>query len=148
VLDLYPPLSMTSSHAGNPVCCAAALASIDLILGENLAERSAANGAILHRRLNALAARHPQIGDVAGRGLVAGLACVLPGTTEPDSALAFDVVRRAMEKGVLMFAPVGVGMATVKISPPLVIPADAIEESCDALDEAFAEAVGARAVAA
>ncbi len=85
---------------------------------------------------------------MAGKGLVAGLACVLPGTTEPDSALAFDVVRRAMEKGVLMFAPVGTGMATVKISPPLVIPVDAVEESCDALDEAFAEAVRERAAAA
>ncbi len=73
---------------------------------------------------------------------------MLPGTTEPDSALAFDVVRRAMEKGVLMFAPVGFGMATVKICPPLVIPKDAIEESCDALDEAFAEAVRERAAAA
>ena len=47
VLDLYPPLSMTSSHAGNPVCCAAALASIDLILNEKLAERAAETGAIL-----------------------------------------------------------------------------------------------------
>jgi 4-aminobutyrate aminotransferase/(S)-3-amino-2-methylpropionate transaminase len=148
VLDLYPPLSMTSSHAGNPVCCAAALASIDLILNEKLADRSAETGAVLHRRLNALAARYPHIGYVAGKGLVAGLACVLPATTEPDSALAFDVVRRAMEKGVLMFAPVGVGMATVKISPPLVISVDAVDESCDALDEAFAEAVGARAAAA
>jgi 4-aminobutyrate aminotransferase-like enzyme len=53
-----------------------------------------------------------------------------------------------MEKGVLMFAPVGFGMATVKICPPLVITKDALEESCDALDEAFAEAVGARAAAA
>jgi 4-aminobutyrate aminotransferase-like enzyme len=148
VMDLNPPLSMTSSHAGNPVCCAAALASIDLILKENLAQRAAEMGVVLFRRLHALAARHPQIGCVAGKGLVAGLACVLPGSTEPDSKLAFDVVRRAMEKGVLMFAPVGFGMATVKICPPLVITADAIEESCDALDEAFAEAVRDRAAAA
>jgi len=42
VLDHYPPLSMTSSHAGNPVCCAAALASIDLVLNERLSERAAA----------------------------------------------------------------------------------------------------------
>jgi 4-aminobutyrate aminotransferase-like enzyme len=53
-----------------------------------------------------------------------------------------------MEKGVLMFAPVGTGMATVKISPPLIIPVDAVEESCDALDEAFSEAVRERAAAA
>ncbi|HEX3877968.1 MAG TPA: aspartate aminotransferase family protein [Bryobacteraceae bacterium] len=148
VLDLHPPLSMTSSHAGNPICCAAALASIDLILTENLAQRAAELGEVLFRRLRATSARHPQIGCVAGKGLVAGLACVLPHTTEPDTALAFDVVRRSMEKGVLMFAPVGSGMATIKICPPLVITREALEESCDAFDEAFAEALKERAAVA
>lgn len=95
-----------------------------------------------------MAARFPEIGCVAGRGLVAGVACVRPGTTEPDSDVAFDVVRRAMEKGVLMFAPVGFGSGTVKISPPLVITAEAIEESVDALEEAFTEAVRERAAVA
>jgi 4-aminobutyrate aminotransferase/(S)-3-amino-2-methylpropionate transaminase len=141
VLDSYPPLSMTSSHAGNPVCCAAALASIDLVLQENLADRARSTGALLHQKLNAMAARFPQIGRVAGKGLVAGLACVKPGTTEPDSGLAFAVVERAMEKGVLMFAPVGFGMATVKISPPLVITEEAISESVAVLEEAFSASV-------
>ncbi len=141
VLDLYPPLSMTSSHAGNPVCCAAALASIDLVLNEKLAERARKSGAVLHRGLKAMAARFPQIGCVAGKGLVAGLACVRPGTTEPDADLAFDVVQRALHKGVLMFAPVGFGGATIKICPPLVIPEDAVTESVQALEEAFAESV-------
>src|ERR1017187_2735338 len=141
VLDSYPPLSMTSSHAGNPVCCAAALASIDLVLREGLADRARDTGALLHQKLNALAARFPQIGRVAGKGLVAGLACVKPGTTEPNSDLAFDVVQRAMEKGVLMFAPVGFGMATVKISPPLVIAQEAITESVAVLEEAFVASV-------
>lgn len=141
VLDLYPPLSMTSSHAGNPVCCAAALASIELVLHENLAQRACQTGALLHRKLQVLASKFPQIGCMAGKGLVAGLACVVPGTTEPDSGLAFDVVERAMEKGVLMCAPAGFGMATVKISPPLVIPEDAMSEGVDVLEEAFQEAV-------
>lgn len=141
VLDSYPPLSMTSSHAGNPVCCAAALASIDLILRESLADRARSTGALLHRKLNAMAARFPRIGRVAGKGLVAGLACVKPGATEPDPDLAFDVVERAMEKGVLMFAPVGFGMATVKISPPLVITEEAVTESVSVLEEAFSAAL-------
>ncbi len=147
VLDQYPPLSMTSSHAGNPVCCAAALASVDLVVNERLADRARETGAVLHRKLQAMSSRFPQIGTVAGKGLVAGVACVRPGTTEPDGDLAFDVVRRAMEKGVLMFAPVGLGGATVKISPPLVIPEDAMIESVDALEEAFAESVKQAAAA-
>jgi 4-aminobutyrate aminotransferase/(S)-3-amino-2-methylpropionate transaminase len=147
VLDQYGPLSMTSSHAGNPVCCAAALASVDLVVNERLADRARETGAVLHQKLHAMAGHFPQIGRVAGKGQVAGLACVRPGTTEPDGDLAFDVVRRAMYMGVLMFAPVGFGSATVKISPPLIIPEAAVIESVDALEEAFAEAVGRTAAA-
>jgi len=148
VMDLFPAGSMTSTHTGNPVCCAAALASIDLVVRENLAENARRTGAVLHSRLNALAARVPQIGCVAGKGLVAGVACVVPGTTNPDGDLAFDVVRRSMEKGLLMFSPVGLGGGTVKIAPPLVITEEAIAESVDVLEEAIAEALREHAAVA
>jgi 4-aminobutyrate aminotransferase / (S)-3-amino-2-methylpropionate transaminase / 5-aminovalerate transaminase len=143
VMDLHPAGSMTSTHTGNPVCVAAALASIDLVLKEGLAENARKMGAVLHQRLNELASRTPQIGCVAGKGLVAGVACVQPGTTNPDADLAFEVVRRSMEKGLLMFSPVGFGGGTVKISPPLVITEEALNESLDVLEEAFAEALQA-----
>ncbi|HTQ56120.1 MAG TPA: aminotransferase class III-fold pyridoxal phosphate-dependent enzyme [Bryobacteraceae bacterium] len=148
VMDLHSAGSMTSTHTGNPVCCAAALASIDLVLREDLARKSGQVGGVLHQKLCELASRTPRIGRVEGKGLVAGLACVLPGTKEPDGDLAWDVVRRAVEKGVLMFSPVGYGGATIKICPPLVITEAALLDSLHALEEAFAEAVRARAVAA
>jgi len=140
VMDLQPINSMTSTHTGNPVCCAAALANIDLIVGENLAENSRVVGETLHTRLRELQTNFPQIGRVDGKGLVAGVACVTPGSKEPDSDLAWEVVERCVHKGVLMFSPVGLGGGTVKISPPLVITREAIEESVDVLQEAFAEA--------
>jgi len=56
VMDLHPAGSMTSTHTGNPVCCAAALASIDLVVKENLARNSCVLGAKLHERLRALQA--------------------------------------------------------------------------------------------
>jgi 4-aminobutyrate aminotransferase/(S)-3-amino-2-methylpropionate transaminase len=142
VMDLHPSGSMTSTHTGNPVCCAAALASIDLVLNENLAANARSVGGVMHGRLRALQSRVKQIGSVDGKGLVAGIACVVPGTREPNGDLAWDVVRRMVEKGVLMFTPVGLGGATVKIAPPLVITAEAIADSCSALEEAFAEATG------
>jgi 4-aminobutyrate aminotransferase/(S)-3-amino-2-methylpropionate transaminase len=148
VMDLHPSGSMTSTHTGNPVCCAAALASIDLVLKEKLAENAREVGAVLHQKLRALQARTPQIGSVDGKGLVAGMACVVPGSKEPDADLAWEVVRRSIEKGVLMFAPVGFGGATVKISPPLVITEAAIHDSVTALEEAFAEALVASTAAA
>jgi 4-aminobutyrate aminotransferase-like enzyme len=85
---------------------------------------------------------------VEGKGLVAGVACVAPGTTAPDGGLAWEVVQRCVEKGLLMFSPVGVGGATVKISPPLVIHQAAILESVSVLEETFAEVISQRAAAA
>jgi len=145
VMDLQPAGSMTSTHTGNPVCCAAALASIDLVLKENLAGNARRVGATLHERLRALQQRFPQVGSVDGKGLVAGLACVYPGSKEPDGDLAWEVVRRAVEKGVLMFSPVGFGGATVKISPPLVITEEAIVDSVLVLESALTDALIAQA---
>ena len=144
IMDLHPVGSMTSTHTGNPVCCAAALASIDLVVREGLAANAKKMGAVLHRRLHEIQARFPQIGCVQGRGLVAGLSCVLPDSTNPDAGLAGDVVRLCFEKGLLMFTPVGFGGATVKIAPPLMITEEAVLESTAVLEEAFEEALKAK----
>lgn len=147
VMNLHPPGSMTSTHTGNPVACAAAIASIELIVKEGLAENARRLGEVLHGRLHAMMGRYPQIGDVAGKGLVAGAAIVRPGTKEPDGDAAFDLVWRTIQKGVLMFAPVGFGGATVKICPPLCITEAALQESLDAFEEAAAEILAAREAA-
>jgi 4-aminobutyrate aminotransferase / (S)-3-amino-2-methylpropionate transaminase / 5-aminovalerate transaminase len=141
VMDLHPPGSMTSTHTGNPICCAATLASIDIILNEKLAENSAAMGEILHSELRAMQSEFRQFGRVEGKGLVAGVACVKPGTKEPDGPLAARIVDKCIEKGVLMFAPVGFAGGTVKICPPLVINEEALRESLAVFREAVAEAV-------
>ncbi len=80
---------------------------------------------------------------VFGKGLVAGVCCVHPGTNKPDGELAWDIVRLCWEKGVLMFGPVGPGGGTVKIAPPLIITKEAILESVAVLEEVFAETLRA-----
>ncbi len=132
---------MTSTHTGNPICCAATLASIDIILNEKLSENSAAMGEILHSELLAIQSKFRQFGRVDGKGLVAGVACVKPGTKEPDVPLAARIVDKCIEKGVLMFSPVGFGGGTVKICPPLVINEEAMRESLTVFREAVGEAV-------
>lgn len=142
VMGLYGPGEMTSTHSGNPVCCAAALASLDLIEREGLVENARAMGELLHVELNRLKARFPRhIGAIHGKGLVAGVLIVKPGTKDPDGDLAFDIVRRSVEKGLLFFSPVGFGGATVKVSPPLCITADAVREGAQVLGEAMEEAI-------
>ncbi|HVX66108.1 MAG TPA: aspartate aminotransferase family protein [Bryobacteraceae bacterium] len=144
VMDQFPPGAMTSTHTGNPVCCAAALASLEVIVKENLAANACALGERMHARLAAIRDRTPQFGFLAGKGLVAGLIAVVPGTRTPDGEFAWDVVRRSVEKGVLMFSPVGYGGSTVKIAPPLVITREALDDSLNGFEEAVAEAAAAR----
>jgi 4-aminobutyrate aminotransferase-like enzyme len=145
-MDHFPPGSMTSTHTGNPVCCAAALANLDKILREDLTGNAARMGVILEAGLMALKQRHPDvIGHFTCKGLVGGLQILKAGA--PDHDLAHAIIERCFHKGLLFFAPVGAWGQTVKICPPLTIPEDAIREGLMVLDEAIAEAIGDRPVA-
>ena len=142
VMDLYPPGSMTSTHTGNPVCAAAALASLRKIVAEDLAGNARRMGEIVLEGLWKIQTVHPDVvGRASGRGLVAGLQMIKPGGKEPNPDLAFDVVERSFHKGLLFFAPVGAWGQTVKIAPPLTITQPAIEEGLAVLAEAVGEAV-------
>ncbi len=146
IMDLHPPGSMTSTHTGNPICCAAALANIETILEEDLVTNAHKMGELLLGHLRKIAGEYPEIAAVMGRGLVAGMIMVDPQSGEPDGELAFEIVRRSVEKGLLLFSPVGFKGGTVKICPPLMITAEAIEDSIGAFREAVAAAVEARRV--
>ncbi|MBM3876525.1 MAG: aspartate aminotransferase family protein [Verrucomicrobia bacterium] len=144
IMDQFPPGSMTSTHTGNPVCCAAAMASVKKILEQKLTENAAALGPVLLAGLRAIQSRHAEVvGHVSARGLVAGLQTVKRGRKEPDHDLAHAIIGRCVWKGLLLFAPVGAWGQTVKISPPLTITRDALEEGLAVLGESTDEAVAA-----
>ena len=135
VMDMHAPGSMTSTHTGNPVCCAAALANIETIVEEKLVENAKRMGEVLHHNLHKLKDKYEEIAAVMGRGLVAGVVIADPATGDPDAALAFEIVKRSIEKGLLMFSPVGPGSGTVKICPPLMISEEGLAFR-EAVDEA------------
>ncbi len=142
VMDLYPPGSMTSTHTANPICSAAALANIDLIVNEGLVENSRKMGEVLHRELwRQLKPFDSRIGAIHGKGLVAGVHVVQDPSGAPDQPLAHDIVWQAVGRGLLMFAPVGLGGATGKIAPPLCITEEAVIEGVTALAESFGDAL-------
>jgi len=144
VMDQFPPGSMSSTHSGNPVCCAAALASLKKITGENLTENAARMGEILAAGLKEIQARHADfIGHCTCRGLVGGLQMTKPGKREPNHDLAHEVIERCFHKGLLFFSPVGAWGQTVKIAPPLTIREGAVREGLAVLSEAVDEAVAA-----
>lgn len=138
ILDIYPPGSMTSTHTGNPVSCAAVIANIDLIIKEKLVENAEKVGALMHKYLQNMVDTYPSAGVCHGKGLVAGLQMVKPRTKTPDPQKAFEVCKSLVEKGVMVFSPVG--KATVKICPPLCITEEQIKEAMTVLESCLKEA--------
>ncbi|MDK1032690.1 MAG: aspartate aminotransferase family protein, partial [Planctomycetia bacterium] len=142
VMDQYGPNEMTSTHSGNPICCAAALASIEIIEEEGLVQNAARLAPVLKREVKAIQEEFSGVvGFAPAEGLVAGLLIVKEGTKEPNYPLAWDIINQCFRKGLLMFAPVGVGGGCVKIAPPLCINAEALEEGCSVLRESLGEVV-------
>lgn len=130
IMNLPDPGTMSSTHAGHPVCVAAALANIEIIEKEKLIENAAKVGTFLREKLTKLCETFPNvILNVTGRGLVYGLHVT-------GNELALGIVRRAVEKGLLLLPPIG---PTLRIAPPLIITKEAIEDGILALKEAITE---------
>lgn len=134
IMDMYPPGSMTSTHSASPLPVVAAVESLKIIERDGLVKRSAELGKILGEGLERIREKHvSHIGIALYRGLVGGLLMVKPGTREPDAVAALAVNEECFRRGLLMFAPVGLGGGCIKIAPPLMIPEDALCEGLDVL---------------
>jgi 4-aminobutyrate aminotransferase len=121
-----------STFGGNPVCCAAALATLDLV--ENgLMANAAAMGKRMLAGVQQLATRHETIGDVRGLGLMIGVEFVTDrDTREPNGHLVHDLVNTAFCRGLLLL---GCGRSTLRLAPPLVIDAQDIDTGLSMIDE-------------
>lgn len=135
IMDIPDHGEMSSTHTGNPLCCAAALANLDVIEDEGLVARAAVLGRKLEARLNALRRKYPErIGGIGGKGLAYAVYLVKPDTKELDVDLGDRVTESALHRGLFMLQT---GRGTLKIAPPLSIPEDALLEGVDVIDEAI-----------
>lgn len=139
-ISTWPPSSHGSTFGGNPVACAAALATIELI-EEGLVENAAKMGALLKERLTALRMRHNTIADVRGLGLMVGVEFCRPNDANtPDRQLRERVMQKCFEKGLLLL---GCGESTLRFCPPLIVTAEEVETAVGLFDGAIPEATGA-----
>lgn len=137
----WPPGAHASTFGGNPVSCAAALATLKL-LREELVANAAVVGAHLKAGLAALAGRHPLIGDVRGRGLMIGVELVRDRTTKERADREREaVVTAAFNRGLLVL---GAGKNSVRFSPPLVLTREQADVAVGIFDEALTEVEGQR----
>jgi 4-aminobutyrate aminotransferase len=135
-LMTWPAGAHASTFGGNPVSCAAALATIKL-LQERLMANAADVGHHLKTGLTALMDKHPLIGDVRGRGLMVGVELVRDRQTKERATTERDaVVNTAFKRGLLLL---GAGKNTVRFSPPLTLTIDQADEAVRIFDEALGE---------
>ena len=133
VMD-WPPGSHASTFGGNPVSCAAAMATIGL-LKESLMKNAAEVGAFMIDRLKEVQQKHAIVGDVRGRGLMIGIELVKDRVTKERATAERDrVVEACFARGLLVL---GAGKNAIRLSPPLVLTKAQATTAVDIIDQAL-----------
>ncbi len=131
----WVPGSHASTFGGNPVCIAAALATLDVIEKEGLIRNSREVGDHMVKRMGSWPKKHKIVGDVRGRGLMIGVEIVKDQTTREYGTSERDrIVQLAFERGILFL---GCGPSTIRIAPPLIVTKDEADIAMDALEESI-----------
>jgi 4-aminobutyrate aminotransferase-like enzyme len=139
VMDAWPASEgeaiHTSTFLGNPLACAAGIASLGEIRRHRLVERSADEGGRWMGELRETLGRHPAVGDVRGRGLMIGIDLVRDrASREPDRHLTGRVVTEALQRGWIILAG-GPAGNVISLSPPLTLSRALMQASTRMLDD-------------
>ena len=130
----WPPGAHASTFGGNPVSCAAALATITL-LKDSLMQNAAVVGDHLMQRVRELQEKHPLIGDVRGKGLMIGIELVRDRTTKERATTERDrLVDECFRRGLLVL---GAGRNTLRLCPPLVLTKQQADTVAEIIDESL-----------
>ncbi len=132
LLDAVHPGGLGGTYGGNPVAAAAALATIEVMRTEQLAQRAVHLNELIVPRLEKLGAETGAIAEVRGRGAMVAVELVRAGTTEPDPALAKAVVAACAREGVIALS-CGTFGNVLRLLPPLVIEDALLLEGLDVL---------------
>jgi 4-aminobutyrate aminotransferase len=130
----WPKGSHGNTYGGNPISCAAALATLE-VLEDGMIENAAEVGLYARDILDEIAVRHPSIGEVRGIGLMLGIEFVTDKAThQPATALRDRIVDLSFERGLLTL---GCGKSVIRISPPLCITIKEMDNGLAILEEAI-----------
>ncbi|BBY77733.1 aspartate aminotransferase family protein [Mycolicibacterium parafortuitum] len=133
IMDAPHVSGLGGTYGGNPVACAAALATIETIESENLVARARQIESLMKDKLHRLQAEDDRIGDVRGRGAMIAVELVKPGTTEPDAELAKKLSTAAHQAGVIVLT-CGTYGNVLRFLPPLAISDELLLEGLDILE--------------
>jgi len=135
VMD-WVPGSHASTFGGNPICLAAALATLEIIEREGMANAATVGAAALNR-LKSWVAKYENVGDVRGRGLMIGVEMVKDKKSRaPAGELRDRIIALAFERGLLLL---GCGESTLRLCPPLIVTQQETDIALDILEECIVQ---------
>jgi 4-aminobutyrate aminotransferase len=135
--DAWDPSAHGSTFGGNPVCCAAGLATLDIIDAEGLVARARETGAFIRQAFDSARSSMPQIGEVRGLGLMLSVDVLDPQTRRPAADRMKDLLRAAAAARVVLSR---CGTASIRIVPPLIITREQATTGVNAVLGALREA--------
>jgi 4-aminobutyrate aminotransferase/(S)-3-amino-2-methylpropionate transaminase len=139
IMDSVHPGGLGGTYGGNPLACAAAVASIKVMERDNLNAKAAALGTIMKPRLEKIANDSGVIGEVRGRGAMIAVEITKPGTDTPDPDMTNKVAKFCHDEGVLVLTA-GTYSNVLRFLPPLVMPDHLLEDALQIIERAFKEA--------
>jgi len=145
IMDALPEGALGGTYVGNPVACEAALAVFEIMEEEELLPRAAVLGNRMLDRFRGLQERSPLIGHVRGLGAMVAIELVMDrATKEPAPRETAEIIRRAMQAGVLLL-PAGTYNNVIRVLTPLVITDPQLDEALDVIEAALLEVAQERA---
>lgn len=134
------PGELFSTFGGNPVCCAAGLAALDVMKDERLVQNSARRGTQLLKHLREASSKLPLVGDVRGLGLMVGVELVKDSKLSPAVKEASSVKAQMLKRGFLIGVG-GIHRNVLRVQPPLVITTEEVDSAAIALSESIGAAL-------
>jgi 4-aminobutyrate aminotransferase len=139
LMKKWKPGAHSTTFGGNPVACAAGLATLEIIRDENLLENCRQMGARLLVGVKQLQTQYPIIGDVRGAGLLLGLDFIQPGPDkQPNPQAVTRLLNESLSRGLLLYSA-GLHSQVIRIFPPLIVNAAQVDEALQILADSLAE---------
>ncbi len=135
IIENWKPGAHGNTYGGNPLCCAAAIATLELVQNEYMANATTVGNYLL-AKMSELADKYPMIGQVRGKGMMIGMEFVQDRRSkEPAKQFVGKLIHEAFYNGLLLLP---CGESTIRFMPPLMLPLELAQEGIEIIDKSIA----------
>ena len=137
IMETFQPLTHSTTFGGNPLCCAAGLATVDVIQHEKLAENAVRMGTFMMKRLSEIRDERRLVGDVRGKGLMIGVELVKDKKSKEPAVKETEMFASEAAKRGLIISTTGIYRNVIRIAPPLIISKEFVEKGLEIIEDSL-----------